>query len=121
MTEPPKIRDHWLKIVIVVGLVVGYFVLSGLLLGWHRVSGDWLPLDKSIDGPNLLVSFIWLPIAFVGGWIVAEFKSHKTLEKHRIMLEEHHAKMAHLLGVTSPEVADALNATPGDRQLDDIT
>jgi uncharacterized protein YneF (UPF0154 family) len=118
--EAPKISDHWIKIAVVVGLLVGYFILTGLLLGWHRVHTDWFPLDQSIDGPNLLVSFVWMPIAFVGGWIMAEYHSHRTLKKHKALLEEHHMKMADLLGIASPEVADALNSDPGDRQLDEV-
>ena len=58
---------HVKKIVILMGFLVLYFVLFGLLFGWHRLHGDWGPLDQSVDGPNLYVSFVWLPIALVGG------------------------------------------------------
>lgn len=122
MSEPVrlgKVTDHWRKIVLLVGLLVAYFVLTGLVLGWHRVHQDWAPLDQSLDGPNLLVSFIWLPIAFLGGWIGGEIRNARNLEKHRLMLEEHHLKLAALLGVANPDVADALNAVPGDRQLNE--
>lgn len=120
MASSPRVRDHWQKIAVVVLLLVAYFVISGLLFGWHRLGQDWLPLDRSIDGPNLLVSFIWLPIAFLGGWIVSEIRAAKLHRHLDARLEEHHAKMADLLGIASPDVADALNSTPGDRQLDNV-
>jgi hypothetical protein len=51
-------------------------------------------------------------------------KSRGLLEEHakRIneKLDEHHLSMAKLLGVTDKTTADALTATPGDRQLDAI-
>jgi hypothetical protein len=96
----------------------------------HRLHTDFWPLDQSVDGPNIYASFIWLPIAFIGGWIGGEIRSARNLEKQRLLLEEHskhvdnllnehHLKMASLLGVGDKATGDALNATPGDRQLDD--
>jgi hypothetical protein len=117
---------HLKKILLLVGFLVLYFVLFGLVFGWGRLHGDWWPLDKSIDGPNLYVSFVWLPIALVGGYIVSDIRHESLLEAQRLQLEEHekridgrleehHLKMAKLLGVST----QAVDATPADRSLDD--
>lgn len=123
---------HARRVAILVIVFLVYFVVFGAIFGWHRLHTDFWPLDQSTDGPNIYASFIWLPIAFVGGWIVSEIRSAKSLEKQRQLLEEHarhidekldahHARMAKLLGVSDPATADALNATAGDRQLDSMS
>ena len=72
------------------------------------------------------MSFVWLPIALVGGYIVTDIRRESLLEAQRLQLEEHerridsrleehHLKMAKLLGVAS----QAVDATPADRSLDD--
>jgi hypothetical protein len=117
---------HLKKILLLVGFLVLYFVVFGLAFGWHRLHGDWWPLDQSTDGPNLYVSFVWLPIALVGGYIVSDIRHESLLEAQRLQLEEHekkidsrleehHLKMAKLLGVST----QAVDATPADRSLDD--
>ena len=122
-------RKHARKVLALVGILVAYFVLFGVIFGWHRLHTDFWPIDKSVDGPNVYASFIWLPIAFIGGWIGSEVRSARNLEKQRQLfeehakridekLDEHHLRMAKLLGATDKTTADALNATPGDRQLD---
>jgi hypothetical protein len=119
---------HLNKILLLVAFLVLYFVLFGLIFGWHRLHGDWWPLDQSVDGPNLYVSFVWLPIALVGGYIVSDFRHESLLEAQRHQLEEHekrldakladnHLKMAKLLGVAT----QAVDATPGDRSIDDVS
>ncbi|HTT87184.1 MAG TPA: hypothetical protein VMF60_07445 [Acidimicrobiales bacterium] len=120
---------HARKVLVLAGVFVLYFVLFGAVFGFHRLNRDFWPLDQSVDGPNVYASFIWLPIAFVGGWIGGEIRSARNLEKQRLLLEEHakhidqkllehHLKMAELLGVADKSTADTLNATPGDRALD---
>ncbi len=120
---------HIRKVSVLVGILVVYFIVFGAIFGWHRLRVDFWPLDQSVDGPNVYASFIWLPIAFIGGWIGSEIRSARNFEKQRALLlehakhideklDEHHVRMAKLLGVTDPVTADALNATPGDRQLD---
>jgi hypothetical protein len=117
---------HLWKILALVTFLVLYFVLFGLIFGWHRLHGDWWPLDQSVDGPNLYVSFVWLPIALVGGYIVSDIRRESLLEAQRLQLQEHekridakleshHLKMATLLGVAN----QAVDATPADRSLDD--
>ncbi len=120
---------HVRKVLALVAVLVLYFVVFGAIFGWHRLRVDFWPLDQSVDGPNVYASFIWLPIAFIGGWIGSELRGAQNLEKQRLLLEEHakfidkkldehHLRMAKLLGVTDKATADTLNATPGDRQLD---
>jgi hypothetical protein len=117
---------HLKKILLLLAFLVLYFVVFGLLFGWHRLRGDWWPLDQSVDGPNLYVSFVWLPIALVGGYIVSDLRHESLLEAQRLQLEAHekkidqkleahHLSMAKLLGVEN----QAVNATPADRSLDD--
>jgi len=117
---------HLKKILILIGFLVLYFVIFGFAFGWHRLHGDWWPLDQSVDGPNLYVSFVWLPIALVGGYIVSDVRHESLLEAQRLQLERHekniddrleahHFKMAKLLGVSD----QAFDATPADRSLDD--
>jgi hypothetical protein len=123
---------HARKVVILVTILAVYFLVFGLVFGVHRLHTDFWPLDQSVDGPNIYASFIWLPIAFIGGWIGGEIRSARNLEKQRLLLEEHsrhvdtllnehHLKMASLLGVGDKTTGDVLNATPGDRQLDDAS
>ena len=69
---------HLKKILALVGFLVLCFVIFGLAFGWHRLHGDWWPLDQSIDGPNLYVSFVWLPIAVVGGYIVSDSATSRS-------------------------------------------
>jgi hypothetical protein len=120
---------HIRKVLVLVGILAVYFVVFGFIFGRHRLRVDFWPLDQSVDGPNVYASFIWLPIAFIGGWIGGEIRSARNLEKQRLLLEEHakhidekleehHLRMAKMLGVSDQVTADALNATPGDRQLD---
>jgi hypothetical protein len=120
---------HLRKVLVLVAVLAVYFVVFGLIFGRHRLRVDFWPLDQSVDGPNVYASFIWLPIAFIGGWIGGEIRSARNLEKQRLLLEEHakhidekleehHLRMAKMLGVSDHVTADALNATPGDRQLD---
>ena len=99
---------HLAKILVLLLFLVAYFVVFGILFGWHRLHSDWWPLDQSTDGPNLYVSFVWLPIALVGGYIVSDLR-------HESLLEAHHLSMTKLLGVTN----QAVDATPADRSLDD--
>jgi hypothetical protein len=117
---------HIRKILVLAAFLILYFVLFGAIFGWHRLHGDWWPLDQSIDGPNLYVSFVWLPIALVGGYIVSDLRHESLLESQRQLLEahekkidqkleEHHLKMAELLRVST----QAVDATPADRSLDD--
>ncbi len=117
---------HLTKILLLAAFLVLYFVLFGAIFGWHRLHGDWWPLDQSVDGPNLYVSFVWLPIALVGGYIVSDLRHESLLTAQRVQLEEHekriddklevhHARMAELLGVAT----QAVDATPADRSLDD--
>ena len=123
---------HARRVAILVTVFLVYFLVFGAIFGWHRLHTDFWPLDQSTDGPNIYASFIWLPIAFVGGWIVAEIRGAKSLERERQLLEEHarqidakldahHLRMAKLLGVTDQPTADALNSTAGDRQLDSMS
>jgi hypothetical protein len=123
--------NHVRKVLALVTILVLFFVVFGAIFGWHRLRVDFWPLDQSLDGPNVYASFIWLPIAFIGGWIGSEIRGARNLEKQRLLFEahakhideklsEHHLKMAKLLGVTDQPTADALNATPGDRQLDSM-
>jgi hypothetical protein len=125
-------KQHSWKVLALVAILTLYFVLFGVIFGVHRLHTDFWPLDQSVDGPNIYASFIWLPIAFIVGWIASEIRGAKNLERQRLLLEEHskhidsvladhHLKMAALLGVTDPATGDALNATPGDRQLDDAS
>ena len=120
---------HVRKALVLAGLLVVYFVIFGIIFGWHRLRVDFWPLDQSIDGPNVYASFIWLPIAFLGGWIVAEIRGARNLEKQKELfdqhaqhidekLREHQLSMAKLLGVNAADASTALNATPSDRQLD---
>jgi hypothetical protein len=119
---------HVRKAVILLIVLCVYFALFGLIFGWHRLRVDFWPLDQSVDGPNVYASFIWLPIAFLGGWIGSEISGARNLEKQKELfdrhaqhidekLHEHQLSVAKLLGVSNPAAADALNATPGDRQL----
>jgi hypothetical protein len=119
---------HVRKAVILLIVLCVYFALFGLIFGWHRLRVDFWPLDQSVDGPNVYASFIWLPIAFLGGWIGSEIRGARNLEKQKELfdrhaqhidekLHEHQLSVAKLLGVSNPAAADALNATPGDRQL----
>jgi hypothetical protein len=119
---------HVRRILVLAGVLTLYLVVFGLIFGWHRLHTDFWPLDQSVDGPNIYASFIWLPIAFIGGWIGSEIRSAQNLEKQRLLLEEHahridqkldehHLRMAKLLGVSDPSTGAALDATPGDRQL----
>ena len=82
--------------------------------------------SQSTDGPNLYVSFVWLPIALVGGYIVSDLRHESLLEAQRLQLQEHEKRiddkleahrlsMTKLLGVAS----QAVDATPADRSLDD--
>jgi len=123
---------HVRKVLLLVAVLVVYFVVFGAVFGGHRLRTDFWPLDQSVDGPNVYASFIWLPIAFIGGWIGGEIRSARNLEKQRLLLEEHarhideklddhHLRMAKLFGVSDKDTADALDATPGDRQLDATT
>ncbi|HEX3842324.1 MAG TPA: hypothetical protein VHU85_16145 [Acidimicrobiales bacterium] len=120
---------HVRKALVLLIVLVVYFLVFGLIFSWHRLRVDFWPLDQSLDGPNVYASFIWLPIAFLGGWIGAELRGARNLEKQRQLFEEHaqhideklhehQLSMAKLLGVDSKAAADALNATPGDRQFD---
>jgi lysylphosphatidylglycerol synthetase-like protein (DUF2156 family) len=117
---------HLAKILVLLLFLVAYFVVFGILFGWHRLHSDWWPLDQSTDGPNLYVSFVWLPIALVGGYIVSDLRHESLLEAQRLQLQEHekriddkleahHLSMTKLLGVTN----QAVDATPADRSLDD--
>lgn len=119
---------HIRKVLVLTGVLAVYLVVFGLIFGWHRLHTDFWPLDQSVDGPNIYASFIWLPIAFIGGWIGSEVRGAKNLENQRRLLEEHarridqkldehHLQMAKLLGVSDQPGHDALDATPGDRQL----
>jgi hypothetical protein len=119
-------------VLLLVAVLVVYFVVFGAVFGGHRLRTDFWPLDQSVDGPNVYASFIWLPIAFIGGWIGGEIRSARNLEKQRLLLEEHarhideklddhHLRMAKLFGMSDKDTADALDATPGDRQLDATT
>jgi len=123
---------HVRKVLALIAVLVLYFVVFGAIFGSHRLRVDFWPLDQSVDGPNVYASFIWLPIAFIGGWIGSEIRGARNLEKQRLLLEEHaklidqkldehHLRMARLLGVADKATADTLNATPGDRQLDSTT
>ena len=123
---------HARRVAILVTIFIVYFVIFGLVFGWHRLHSDFWPLDASTDGPNIYASFIWLPIAFVGGWIASEIRGAKNLEKQRLLFEEHakridekldahHLRMAKLLGVSDAATSDALNSTAGDRQLDSMS
>jgi hypothetical protein len=120
---------HVRKAVIMLIVFCVYFVLFGLIFGWHRLRVDFWPLDQSVDGPNVYASFIWLPIAFLGGWIGSEIRGARNLEKQKELfdlhaqhidekLREHQLSVAKLLGISNKATAIALNATPGDRQLD---
>ena len=120
---------HVRKAVIMLIVFCVYFALFGLIFGWHRLRVDFWPLDQSVDGPNVYASFIWLPIAFLGGWIGSEIRGARNLEKQKELfdlhaqhidekLHEHQLSVAKLLGISNKATADALNATPGDRQLD---
>lgn len=120
---------HVRKAVILLIVLCLYFAVFGLIFGWHRLRVDFWPLDQSVDGPNVYASFIWLPIAFLGGWIGSEVRGAQNLEKQKELfdrhaqhiddkLHEHQLSVAKLLGISDKATADALNATPGDRQLD---
>ena len=120
---------HWRKALLLGVIFVAYFVVFGAVFGYHRLRDDFIPLDASTVGPNIYASFIWLPVAFLGGFIVSDVRNAKNLERQRQLfeahaaridkkLEEHHLKMASLLGVTDTTTGDALGATPGDRSLD---
>ena len=117
---------HLKKILLLLAFLALYFVIFGLLFGWHRLHGDWWPLDQSVDGPNLYVSFVWLPIALVGGYIVSDIRHESLLEAQRLQLERHekkidqkleahHLSMTRLLSVST----NAVDATPADRSLDE--
>jgi hypothetical protein len=80
---------HIRKVTVLVGILVVYFIVFGAIFGWHRLRVDFWPLDQSVDGPNVYASFIWLPIAFIGGWIGSEIRSAKNFEKQRVLLLEH--------------------------------
>lgn len=121
---------HWRKALLLLLLFVVYFVIFGAIFGLSRLKSDFVPLDASTVGPNIYASFIWLPVAFLGGWIVSDVRNAKNLERQKELLdahaveidkklEEHHLKMASLLGVSDKVTGDALGATPGDRSLDD--
>jgi|GEM_PF-2163957 len=121
---------HWLKVIAVVVAFLLYFLVFGFVFGFHRLRTEFIPLDASTVGPNIYASFIWLPIAFVGGWIVSDIRNEKNLERQRALFEDHakkidekleanHLKMAKLLGVDDQVTSDALSATPGDRSFDD--
>lgn len=137
ISPPPSWRDHWVKIVVLLGLETAFFLGIGFGLGWHRVRTDWWPLDQSTDGPNLLVSFVWVPMAIVGALIWADLRRagrlaeaelqharhlQETEEQHQRHLAEHvehdeahRLSMARILGVDDPDQAAMLSATPGDR------
>jgi hypothetical protein len=130
--DAPKLTDHWKKIVFLLLFMVAWLGISILVFGGHRISADMIPLDASSVGPNILASFVWLPVAFLGGWIVSEVRNIRNMEQHRVLLAEHEQrvkghldrhtlKMAELLGVSGNDDSDALNATPGDRRLDDVS
>ncbi|HXA31721.1 MAG TPA: hypothetical protein VNV87_05650 [Acidimicrobiales bacterium] len=120
---------HVRKAAILLIVLCLYFAVFGLIFGWHRLRVDFWPLDQSVDGPNVYASFIWLPIAFLGGWIGSEIRGARNLEKQKELfdrharhidekLHQHQLSVAKLLGISDQATADALNATPGDRQLD---
>ena len=117
---------HLGKVLLLLAFLILYFAVFGLLFGWHRLHSDWWPLDQSVDGPNLYVSFVWLPIAIVGGYIVSDIRHESLLEAQRLQLEQHekkidqkleahHLSMTKLLGVST----SAVDATPADRSLDE--
>lgn len=122
--------QHWVKVFVVIVSFLLYFIVFGLVFGFHRLEGEFIPIDSSSVGSSIYASFIWLPIAFVGGWIVSDIRNEKNLERQRKLFEEHaskidqkleanHFRMAKLLGVDDAATGTALNATPGDRSLDD--
>lgn len=46
-------RKHARKVLALVGILVAYFVLFGVIFGWHRLHTDFWPIDQSVDGPNV--------------------------------------------------------------------
>lgn len=117
---------HWRKILALLAVFVAYFVLFGILFGWHRLHVDFIPLDQSVDGPNIYASFLWVPFAALAAWIVSDLRHEAHKEEVRLMHEDHLKKvderierhgihMAELFGSQN----EALNATPGDRSLDE--
>jgi hypothetical protein len=116
---------HVRRILLVLGVVALYFVVFGLIFGWHRLGTDWWPLDRSVDGPNLYVSFVWLPLALVGGYIVSDIRHDALLEAQRLQLEAHERRITdtlnqHGLAMTTllGMAGVGLDATPADRSLD---
>jgi hypothetical protein len=121
---------HWIKVIAVIVAFLIYFTIFGLVFGFHRLSTEFIPLDASSIGSSIYASFIWLPIAFVGGWIISDVRNERNLERQRALFEDHakkidekleanHLKMAKLLGVDDQVTSDAVGATPSDRSFDD--
>jgi hypothetical protein len=121
---------HWRRILILVGALLVYFLIFGAIFGYHRLKGEFIPFDASTVGASIYASFIWLPIAFVGGWIASDLRNEKNLIRQKELfeahaatidkkLDEHHLRMAKLLGVDEAASADILSATPADRSLEE--
>ena len=132
-TRSSPYRSHWLRITILLLLIAAYVVGMGLGFGWTRMVADWWPLDRSVDGPNLLVSLIWVPLAIVAGLAWADFRhaTHRLEDEqthlrhlaeleaqHVRHMEEHRLTVASLLGVAADApTTTALDATPADRAI----
>lgn len=108
---------HWRKVALLLGALVAYFGVFGLVWSFHRLMADFIPLDGSPVGPNIYASFVWVPVAAVAGWVWSDIQA----DRHQARLDAHHDRlvtsMANLLDVGDERVAQVLDATPGDRQL----
>ena len=115
---------HGRRIALVIGALAAYFIGFGFIFGWHRLAADWWPLDTSPDGPNLYVSFVWVPLAAVlaWAWADAQHAAHKAelTELHRQHLAEvdarHEKHLIRALELGSGKT-DLTDATPGDRSI----
>ena len=119
---------HGKRIVLVLVALVVYFVVFGYLLGWSRLRDDWWPLDRSIDGPNLYVSFVWVPLAGVIAWAWSDLRH----EAHKAELEAIHDRHLEAISTAVDKKLEAhgirmerlvagqtalQDATPGDRSI----
>ena len=111
---------HGRRIALVLGALTVYFVAFGFVLGWDRLAADWWPLDRSVDGPNLYVSFVWVPLAAILAWAWSDARHEAHKAELRAMHDEHFRKVDQRLEAHGLAMTALLDATPGDRSIESL-